>query len=291
MRVMVLGGAGMLGHKVVQTLQDRYELTCTVRGPADRYAAIPFLTGPHVLGGVDASDFEALERLVASRTPDVLINCVGVIKQRDAAKAAIPSIQINALLPHLIAEWMGRHGGRVLHFSTDCVFNGKRGNYREDDPADAEDLYGKSKYLGEVATPNALTLRTSIIGRELSHFASLLEWFLSQQGSAIRGFKRVIYSGLTTNYLARLVGQLIDDHPNLHGLYQVASQPISKYDLLLGIRDAFDIDVEIAPEEDTVSDRSLVGERFVEATGLVTPSWPDLMAELAADPTPYEDWR
>jgi len=291
MKVMVLGGAGMLGHKLVQTLQDRYDLTCTVRGPADRYAEIPFLSGPHVLGGVDASDFAALEKLVARLRPDVLINCVGVIKQRDAAKSAIPSIQINALLPHMLAEWTGRHGGRVLHFSTDCVFNGKQGSYREDDPADAEDLYGKSKYLGEVATPNALTLRTSIIGRELSHFASLLEWFLAQRGGAIRGFKHVIYSGLTTNYLAKLVGQLIDDHPNLHGMYQVASDPISKYDLLVGIRDAFGIEVKIAPEETTVSDRSLVGKRFVEATGLVTPAWPDLIAELAADPTPYEDWR
>ncbi len=291
MKVLVLGGAGMLGHKIVQTLQDRHELTCTLRGPADRYPAVPFLNGPHVVGGVDAMDFTALEQLVGTHAPDVLINCVGVIKQRDAAKDAIPSIKINALLPHVLADWMSRHGGRVIHFSTDCVFNGKRGGYREEDPSDAEDLYGKSKYLGEVATTHALTLRTSIIGRELSHHASLLEWFLSQRGGAIKGFERVIYSGLTTNHLARLVGTLIEDHPQLNGLYQVASDPISKYDLLIGIRDAFGLDVDISPEDATVSDRSLVGQRFVEATGIATPPWADLIAELAADPTPYDAWR
>jgi dTDP-4-dehydrorhamnose reductase len=240
---------------------------------------------------VDVADFPALEALLRNLAPQVVVNCVGVIKQRSAAKSPIPSIRINALFPHLLAECLARQGSRLIHFSTDCVFSGRKGNYAEDDPSDAEDLYGKTKFLGEVATPNALTLRTSIIGRELSQFASLLDWFLAQRGKTVRGFARVIYSGLTTNYLAKLVGDLIVDQPALHGLYQLASDPISKYDLLSMLRDAFGLDVELERETETVSDRSLDGTRFAAETGIRTPAWADLVEALAADPTPYERWR
>jgi dTDP-4-dehydrorhamnose reductase len=179
----------------------------------------------------------------------------------------------------------------VIHFSTDCVFNGKRGCYTEDDSSDAEDLYGRSKYLGEVAADNALTLRTSVIGRELSQFRSLLEWFLAQNGKTIRGFRRVIYSGVTTNYLARRVGDLIAGHPSLSGLYQVTSAPICKYDLLCLLREAFKLDVEIVPDENEVSDRSMAGDAFLRDTGYQSPDWPGLIAELVNDTTPYEKWR
>jgi dTDP-4-dehydrorhamnose reductase len=179
----------------------------------------------------------------------------------------------------------------VIHFSTDCVFSGRQGNYTEDSRSDAEDLYGKSKYLGEVTTGNALTLRTSIIGRELAHFRSLLEWFLSHDGKTVRGFRRVIYSGVTTNYLSQLVGDLITDHPALSGLYQVTAPPVSKHDLLCMIRDAYHLNIDIVPDEREVSDRSMVGEKFRRATGYTSPDWPRLLKQLADDPTPYVDWR
>jgi dTDP-4-dehydrorhamnose reductase len=236
-------------------------------------------------------DLSALRRTLEAERPDVIINCVGIVKQRQEARLAIPSITINSLLPHLLAEWAGNWGGRLIHFSTDCVFSGKKGNYCEDDPSDAEDLYGKSKYLGETTEANALTLRTSMIGRELDHFSSLLEWFLAQKGRRVKGFRRVIYTGVTTNHLADLVGKIINDYPLLFGLYQVTAPAINKYELLSRLRDAFHLDVEIVADDSEVSDRSMNGWCFLKATAYREPSWDDLIAQLAQDKTPYDQWQ
>jgi len=284
----------MLGHKMYQTLQSRYpDTACTVARSLGEpfYQRIDLFRRGRVIDKVDAMDFPRLHEILDAERPGYIVNCIGVIKQREASKAALPSITLNSLLPHKLAEWVGEWGGRVIHFSTDCVFSGRDGGYSEESPSDAEDLYGKSKYLGEVAEENALTLRTSIIGRELANFRSLLEWFLSQNGKSVRGFKRVIYSGVTTNYMADLVCRIVSEHPTLSGLYQVASPAISKYDLLSMIRDAFRLDIEIVPDEDEVSDRSMIGDRFLKATGYRSPDWPSLLAQLVNDPTPYEKWR
>lgn len=294
MKILVLGGTGMLGHKVFQAALSRgFDVACTVSRPREDplIRRVGLFHQGRVIAGVDAMDFPRLRALLVAERPDVVVNCIGVIKQRDAARAPIPSITLNALLPHKLAEWAGGWGGRLIHFSTDCVFSGKTGGYTEDSPSDAEDLYGKSKYLGEVASGNALTLRTSIIGRELSHFRSLLEWFLSQKGQRVRGFTRVIYSGVTTNHLAELVCGIAAGRPGLSGLYQVAAPPISKHDLLRMIREAYRLDVEIVPDDAEVSDRSMSGEAFLRATGCEAPDWPGLINRLAEDPTPYGDWR
>jgi len=284
----------MLGHKMYQMLLSRYpDTSCTVARPLGEffYQRIDLFRQGRVIDKVDAMDFPRLHGILDAERPGHIVNCIGMIKQREASKAAIPSITLNSLLPHKLAEWAGDWGGRVIHFSTDCVFSGRDGGYTEASPSDAEDLYGKSKYLGEVAVGNALTLRTSIIGRELANFRSLLEWFLSQKGKSVRGFKRVIYSGVTTNYMADLVSRILSGHPTLYGLYQVTSPAISKYDLLCMIRNAFQLDIEIVPDENEVSDRSMVGDAFLRATGYRSPDWPGLVAQLANDPTPYEKWR
>jgi dTDP-4-dehydrorhamnose reductase len=213
-----------------------------------------------------------------------------VIKQRAEAVSPIPSITINSLLPHKLAQMAARWGGCVIHFSTDCVFNGKRGGYLEEDSSDAEDLYGKTKFLGEVAVANALTVRTSIIGRELTEHRSLLDWFLAQNQKTIRGYRRVIYSGVTTNHLAELVVSIIQGHPGLNGLYQVASEPISKYDLLCLLREAYQLDVRIEPDDLEVSDRSMRCDKLREAIAYECPPWPVLARQLAEDNTPYEKW-
>lgn len=293
MKIIVLGGEGMLGHKVFQNLSSRYPGTkCTVYGSLKDpfYRAIPLFTTKNTIEKVNAMDLQALRQLLEKEKPDFMINCIGIVKQRDEGKAAIPSITINSLLPHLLADWAAAWGGRLIHFSTDCVFSGKKGNYTEDDTSDAEDLYGKSKYLGEVATQNALTLRTSIIGRELSHFKSLLEWFLAQKGKRGKGFRKVIYSGVTTNHIAELVGKIIIDHPRLSGLYQVTAPPITKHDLLTRLRDAYNLDVEIVPDDSEISDRSMNGECFRKATGYREPDWDNLIDQLAGDITPYDQW-
>jgi len=293
-KILVLGGDGMLGHKMYQTLLARYPATaCTVFRSLDVpfYRKVDLFRQGRVIGDVDAMDLASLGEHLRCLKPAFIVNCIGIVKQREEATAAIPSITINSLLPHKLAEFASEWGGRVIHFSTDCVFSGKHGSYTEDSPSDAEDLYGKSKYLGEVKAENALTLRTSIIGRELANFRSLLEWFLAQRGKTVCGFRRVIYSGVTTNFLAQRVGDLIADHPQLSGLYQVTSAPISKYDLLCLLRDAFKLDVEIVPDENQVSDRSMIGDRFLQATGYRSPDWPSLLAQIVNDPTPYEKWR
>ncbi len=294
MNVLVLGGTGMLGHKVFQILQQSVPDTwCTVRGGGlePQFNKVDLFNGGNVLWGVDVADFCALRQLLVERRPRVIVNCAGVIKHRDQGKDAIPNIRINALLPHTLAEICGSWQGRLIHFSTDCVFSGKRGNYSEEDPSDAEDLYGRTKSLGEVTGDRALTLRTSIIGRELGEFRSLLEWFLQQEHKKILGYTRAFYSGVTTNYLARLVARIIEEQPALAGLYQVTSATIAKYELLALLRDAYAMDVEIEPDSRFYCDRSMRGEKFVKATGYHTPSWPELVAELRSDPTPYQQWR
>jgi dTDP-4-dehydrorhamnose reductase len=294
MKILVLGAAGMLGHKMFQVLRARFSDTYgTIQGSVnDRgLAKISLFQNGRVMAYVDAENFPALSALLRRLEPGVIVNCIGVIKQRTEAKAAIPSITLNALLPHLLAEVCGEWGGRLIHFSTDCVFSGERGRYTEDDPSDAKDLYGKTKYLGEVIVDNAITLRTSMIGRELTHHQSLLDWFLGQKNTTVQGYKRALYSGVTTNHLAEVVGDLIEHHPNLSGLYQVTGHTISKYDLLCLLRDAWSLNVEITPNETFVCDRSMLGDKFRRATGYVAPAWPELVAQLVADTTPYQQWR
>ncbi|MGA9821324.1 MAG: SDR family oxidoreductase [Desulfobaccales bacterium] len=293
MRVVILGAAGMLGHKMFQIIRKAFPNTqAIVRGDVKQppFANVALLQGNDIIQGIDVTDFNLLQELLGGIRPNYVVNCVGIIKQRDAAHQAIPSITINSLLPHKLAALAEGWGGRVIHFSTDCVFSGKRGGYTEEDLSDAEDLYGKSKFLGEVQCDNALTLRTSIIGRELAEHRSLLDWFLSQRGRTIKGFKRVIYSGVTTNQLAEVVLLVIQQFPQLHGLYQVVSEPISKYDLLCLLKDAYKLDVKILADEMEVSDRSMKGDKFRSATGYVCPAWPELVQVLAQDPTPYGQW-
>jgi dTDP-4-dehydrorhamnose reductase len=294
MRIMVIGGAGMLGHKVFQTLRAQFPGTMATtwedvrRAPFD---GVDLLHGDDVISGVDVTDFTRLNGLLSDIRPDFIINCVGIVKQRDEASRAIPCITLNALLPHQLAQWAAKWGGRVIHPSTDCVFSGRTGHYTEGSPSDAEDLYGRTKYLGELHNAeNGLTLRTSIIGRELVSHRSLLDWFLSQNGKAIDGYRRVIYSGVTTNQFARVAALIIARFPTLHGLYQLVSEPIAKHDLLVLIRDAYGLDIRIRPSDTEVSDRSLCGEKLRAATGYISPTWPELVHDLAGDPTPYRAW-
>jgi dTDP-4-dehydrorhamnose reductase len=290
MKVLVLGGAGMLGHKVVQRLAAGYpDLWWTLRGSLDdpELRPIEFLHGDHVIEHVDAMRVEALESLVRELRPEAIVNCLGVIKQRVEAVSEERCMTINAHLPHRLAKAATGWGGRLIQISTDCVFDGRRGAYTEDDEPNATDLYGRSKALGEVRQDNAITLRTSLIGRELKYHKSLLDWFLAQQNRRIQGYRRVIWSGVTTLYLAELIDKLLIHHPTLSGVYHVASEPRSKFALLEQLRDAYDLDVEIDPVDTVRTDLSLVSSRFEQATGYRCPPWPHLIADLVADPTPY----
>lgn len=290
MRVLVLGAAGMLGHKVVQGLTPAYPDTWwTLRGKMSDPALdpVPQLRGAHAIEGVDALDLGQLDGLLQRLRPDAVINCVGIVKQREEARAAVPSIAINSLLPHWLADRLANWHGRLIHFSTDCVFSGRRGQYTEGDASDADDLYGRSKSLGEVDAPNTVTLRTSMIGRELRNHTALLDWFLGQIGGRVRGFRRVWWSGFTTGELARVVLMLLREAPEVHGVFQLSAGRISKYDLLHRLRDAYGLQIEIEPDDTVFCDRSLVSGRFEAATGYQSPSYDDMIRELVADPTSY----
>jgi len=289
--VLVLGGTGMLGHKVFQTLRGGIpDVRCTLRRDAEGPGAELFGPGD-VISPFNAFDPGAVTEMLRRLRPSVVVNCVGIVKQKDEARELLPSIAVNAYLPHLVASVLAEWAGRLIHVSTDCVFGGRRGDYRESDLTDAEDLYGRTKALGETSEPNALTLRTSIIGRALSGSRSLLEWFLSQRGRTVRGFSRAWWSGVSTIQLAHLILGLIRDGSPLTGIYQVSSGKISKYELLLILRDAFGVPMEIVRDEEFFCDRSLDGGKFAEAAGWRSPSWREMAAELAADPTPYGRWR
>ena len=290
MRILILGGTGMLGHRLHERLSTEHSVVSTSRRslislPIDTSS---FFQRGRVVEGVDVTDTAHVDGLIEGIAPDVVINCVGVIKQRADAQDAQISVRVNSLLPHELCTLAERHNARLIHFSTDCVFSGSRGTYTEDDTTDAEDLYGRSKALGEVSEDHALTLRTSIIGRELYHFSSLVEWFLQQRGK-VHGFRRAIYTGVTTAELADIVSLLLADHPDLHGIYQIASSKISKYALLTLIRDEFDLRsvVSVVPDDEFVSDRSLNGSRFLESTGIGVHPWDYMVQVLAREALRY----
>ena len=291
--ILILGGTGMLGHKLFQHFLPRFPGTiCTMHRHASDapYNRIALFQGTGVIEGIDFIDFKNLTKLLLNLKPEVIVNCIGVIKQRVEASSPIPTITVNSLLPHQLAELCAKWGGRLIHFSTDCVFSGRQGMYKEGDPSDAEDLYGKTKFLGETTEANALTIRTSIIGRELVNHRSLLDWFLSNKGGCVKAYRKSIYSGVTTNHLAEVVSDIILRHPLLQGVYQVASEPISKHDLLYLLRGAYDLDVAIDPVDGEDVNRSMDGSKFRDATGYICPPWPTLVQQLVEDPTPYEQW-
>ncbi len=287
MKVLIVGGAGMLGHMLWQRLRRRFDVFVTVRYPASYYRKFNLFDPERLMGGVDVRMYEDVLGALAWSQPDVVINAVGIIKQLKESDDPLLSLEINALLPHRLALACRACGARFIHISTDCVFSGKAGSYTEQSISDATDLYGRTKYLGEVHGQWALTLRTSIIGRELETCLGLIEWFFTQKGGRCRGFSRAIFSGLTTLALADLLVDIIIDHPTLNGLYHVSSDPISKYDLLRLVNDVYQLGVTIEKDDEFVCDRSLDSTRFRKATGWRPEAWKTMIVEMNRDSMPY----
>lgn len=236
------------------------------------------MRSPKLVSGWDAMEPDSVLPLLDREQPETVINCVGIIKQLKEAKDPIPSIAINALWPHRLAATCRERRIRLVHFSTDCVFSGERGPYAEADIADARDLYGRTKFLGEVSEPGCLTVRSSIIGHELRGGSGLLEWFLSRRGGS--GFSQALYTGLTTNQMAAVIGRIIDAFPDLDGLWQVASKPIDKFTLLAKINATYRLGIALDRDESFHCDRRLNGERFAAATGIVVPDWDEMIAAM-----------
>jgi dTDP-4-dehydrorhamnose reductase len=291
MRVLILGGAGMLGHRLVLSFRDEFDTWTTLRASVRAYARYGIFDPRKTIDGVDIVNLDTVIGAVAKARPDVVVNCIGVIKQLPTAQDPIVSLSVNSLFPHRLHQLCLATGVRLVHFSTDCVFSGRKGMYTEEDPPDALDLYGRTKFLGETSGEGAITIRSSIIGRELSSSSGLVEWFLSQRGGQVEGYKGAIYSGFTTLAMARIIRTVLVDHPGLSGTLQVSSVPINKYDLLCLLRQAYRADVQITPSDRVQIDRSLDSSRFRALTGFVPPTWTEMISEMAADRLPYEEWR
>ena len=281
MRILVVGASGMLGHEAVRVLAPDFEVWGACRHPDE----LPDLgiPGERLLAGLDATDPASAYTLIEAVRPDVVINAVGIVKQRKEAKASIPSITVNSLWPHVLAEACANRDARMVHVSTDCVFSGSRGMYTEDDVPDAFDLYGRSKLLGEVTDrDNAVTLRTSIIGWQLGTPTGLVEWLAAHRHEHLEGFTKAVFSGLTTQALTEVIRDVVMPTADLSGLWHVSAEPIDKYTLLTKLADTLGWDVEITPVDEPVIDRSLDSTRFRERTGWTPPSWDEMLERLAA---------
>ena len=291
MKVLVLGGSGMLGHKLWQVFSSRFDTYVTVRKGFDSYERYGLLTPARTMDNVSAQDLDSVIRAMDRVRPTVVMNCIGIVKQAEVARDPVASTEINSLFPHRLARLCQSKGIRLIHMSTDCVFSGRKGNYSENDLSDAEDLYGRTKFLGEVRGEGCLTIRTSMIGRELETSYGLIEWFLSQEGKTVSGYERAVFSGFTTNALAEIMVKIIAEHTDLHGIWHVASEPISKFELLTLVKQVYGLDIKIKPDKAVVIDRSLNGERFRQATGFVCPTWHAMIEQMYRDPTLYSELR
>lgn len=270
----------MLGNAVYRLFAGSpgYNVVGTVRSAGTKIAT-PQGTNARLLSGVDVEQVDSLVSAFENVRPDIVINCIGLVKQLAAANDPLVTLPINSLLPHRLARLAAMVDARLIHVSTDCVFTGSRGNYLESDAPDAQDLYGRSKLLGEVDYPNAVTLRTSIIGTELNSAHGLVGWFLAQSGT-VKGYSKAVFSGLPTVELAAVIRDVVLPRPDLHGVWHVSSEPIAKYDLLSLVAAEYGKDITIQPDDQLIIDRSLDSNRFRTATGWTPKSWPQLIASM-----------
>ena len=273
----------MLGHKAFNhfSKSSDFETFGTLRNSSDvKKFFFKSDNIESIFSNVDVLNINSVFELIEKTNPDIILNCVGVIKQIKESKNPLLSIEINSLFPHKVANFIKNSKTRLIHISTDCVFSGEKGNYIESDYSDAKDLYGKTKYLGELVNySNCLTLRTSIIGPELKTKLSLLEWFLSQKIS-VNGFVNAIYSGLTTMELIKVIETYIIPQNDKYGLYHVSSEPISKHNLLAEIAREFNFDIKILRSEEFFNNKSLNSQKFTNDFGYQKKSWNKMILEM-----------
>ena len=276
----------MLGHVVCRVLSRKHDVMGTCRGPRAAYPSPEWMqaTSFSLVDEIDLANPQSWKSRLPSTGISVVVNCAGVIKQRPEAENAPATLRTNGLAPHWLSQWCDAHGAHLIQISTDCVFSGRRGHYSKSDVPDTDDLYGLSKLLGEVATGPHLTLRTSLIGPQLRGQEGLFAWFLAQRGSTVHGYAKAVFSGLTTLACARLLEQLLLRAPDLHGLYHVASAPISKYALLAEIERRLSLGIEVVRDESVVCDRSLDGSRFAAETGIAVPPWNEMLDRFVRHP-------
>lgn len=287
MKVLIFGGNGMLGHKLVQAWQNKFDVYTTIRKSFAELKYLQIFERNKTFDNVEVENFASIEKIIDEVQPNVIVNAIGIIKQLPTSKNIVKTLEVNSIFPHKLAEICQAKNIRFITISTDCVFNGNKGNYTEEDISNAEDVYGKSKNLGEVIGENCLTIRTSIIGREIGTSHSLVDWFLSNDGKTVKGFTKAIYSGFPTIVLADILANLIENYPNLSGLYQISSNPIDKFSLLQIIREAYNANILIEKDTNFEIDRSLNCDKFKNATNFSPKSWEEMIRLMAEDSQKY----
>lgn len=279
-RILIIGASGMLGSTLMRFFSKEFSFetygTVRLMGSSDSY---PLDVLPNLITGIDVLSMDSLHKVFADVNPDIVINCVGVVKQLSGASDPLVALPLNSLFPHRLAKLCSVSNSRLIHISTDCVFSGSKGMYVESDIPDADDLYGVSKRLGEVDYSNAITLRTSIIGHELNGSRSLIDWFLSQTNS-VQGFNRAVFSGLPTIEIAHIINDYVIPNSQLRGLYHVSAEPINKYDLLSLVADIYEKDISIVENAKLIINRSLDSSQFRKATGFSPSSWRHLIQAM-----------
>lgn len=280
MRILVLGATGMLGHTIYKFLNQSDEIECygSIRNTKDKEFFDSHLSKKTRIFN-DFNNLKKLEKFIKKIKPQIILNCIGLIKQRDNSDNQPEAIFINSLLPHQISKVCNELGIRFIHFSTDCVFSGRKGNYKESDLPDARDIYGLSKFMGEINGKNNLTIRTSIIGHELKNSLGLLEWFLGEKKD-IKGYSRAIFSGLTTLEVSRFLLDHIFKNNKIYGVYHLASEPITKLKLLKIINNVYKCKKNIISSSSLKINRSLDGSKLIEVTKYKVPNWEEMIKDL-----------
>ena len=279
MKVLILGSDGMIGHKIAQSLNDECELILSSR------KSISLDTIGVKRGKILFHDLitDNLDSMLKKIFPDLIINCAGITTRRGVKDNIQNTRLLNSDIPHKLDSWANLNSKKLIHFSTDCVFSGNRGNYLDNDIADADDTYGKTKAAGEVNSLNTLTIRCSMIGRELYNFTELFEWLVKNKNKNIDGYSRVFYSGITTVRMGKIISKILKQNINLTGIYNISSIPISKFELLHKLSNAFGLNVDITENKNIKSNKVLNSKKFAEITGIKTPDWDDLISEFVED--------
>ncbi len=290
MSVLILGVSGLIGHKLYQMLSKRFDrVSGTMHGSLDRFERFGLFDSQNIFEGVHVENSAATFAKLDEINPDIVLNCAGITRRRPEISNVVLTRAVNADFPHKLAEWAGEKDKRVIHFSTDCVFDGTVGNYDEDSLVTPEDLYGETKALGEIIYDHTLTIRSSFIGQELAVHSELLAWFLQQEGKEIGGFTNAMYTGVSTIEMSRVVGDIIERHQDLNGLYNLSiSPPISKFNLLCHARDAYGINVEIKEDPSLVTNPTLNGDKLKAKIGVILPGWGEMMSNLASHSDLYD---
>jgi dTDP-4-dehydrorhamnose reductase len=289
-KVLILGAGGMLGHMAIRVLGENFEVFGTTRGNVSSVPLLgKFLSEESWIPGVNVLNDQELDRVLDLIKPDVVINCVGLVKQKMDNSSYIESIEINALLPHKLFLLCQKYNSKLIQISTDCVFTCDPGMKSQADLPNAADLYGRTKFLGEVDYGTALTIRTSIVGRQISGQESFFEWVLSQSGKVANGYANALYTGLTTFALSKAISQILTNHFSLSGLWQVASEPISKYELMKKLNSELSLNIDIREETDFQCDRRLDGTPFIKKTEINIPTWDEMIGQFSSDQISYQN--